>query len=404
MGTFGKQPDDAEGTLERVLDRVSSFRVRPIRIALYVLFGWLVIHTLSDSYFIVDQTQRGAMTYMGRLDTSRGEGGVLQPGWYAKLPWVEKGFEIPVSVRTTVLDDVPVTVSDGGNGQQTMDLKMSITHHVSAPLKALFNVGRIGNQDIEKNWIPILRARTLQVFGKIAALDVAKERESLSKQILTVVQTEFEDKFGVFVDDVNIFEVDPGKIFKEQLEQAAQNRIAQINADAQRQRDLIEAQRKLIQAQGVANSGIEAQRGASESARVKAEIEAKQRILEAEGQKQSTILAAQGQASATRAEAEAKAFSVSTQAAAEATSKESIGRAEAAVIQAKGEAQGIAFKKRVEAAGGGDNLAKVLNAEAAKNWNGNIAVPTYQIGGGTGGAAPTTTPFILQLPPMGGTR
>lgn len=311
-------------------------------VTLVVVLAIAVILVMS-SYFTVNQNEVGAVLRFGRLVSDQ----PVQPGLHFKLPVVDSVHTIRTSIEKIPIPEIHVKTIDN----QFVSIDMSLTYHFSDPLKALFQVGDMGGGTVSEKVIPFVQSRTLDVFGQVNALEIADKKKGLESSILSAIQAQAADMFGVKVEDIQITQIKYDENFERNIQVTVQTRNQQLAAINILKVKQTEAEQAVAVAKGEADAAA----------------------ATADGQKRVAIAQAEAQAQSVRLAADAAAYDVAKRAEAEAGAKREVGAAEAEVISTK-----------AKAAGSAEAYAQILRAEATKNWTG--AVPNVQLGGGAAGA------------------
>ncbi|MDQ0395226.1 SPFH domain-containing protein [Labrys monachus] len=318
-----------------------------------LLVGLVVLVYLGlSSYFTVNQNEVGAVLRFGRLVSDE----PVQPGLHFKLPAVDSVHTIRTSIEKIPIPEIHVKTIDN----QFVSIDMSLTYHFSDPLRALFQVGDMGGGTVSEKVIPFVQSRTLDVFGQVNALEIADKKKGLENSILTAIQAQAAEMFGVKVEDIQITQIKYDENFERNIQITVQTRNQQLAAVNILKVKQTEAEQAVAVAKGEADAAA----------------------ASADGQKRVAIAEAEARAQSVRLAADAAAYDVAKRAEAEATAKKEVGAAEAEVISIK-----------AKAAGSSQAYADILRAESAKNWRGEV--PNVQLGGAGGQGA---TPVVV-LPP-----
>lgn len=207
----------------------------------------------------------------------------LDPGFGVKAPWQDivdfdlfsqevlyAGGDAAPSYSGGTVSGKEVTVAVGGvNGGSTQaNVDISITYSLDAEqVTELYSKyksqERFTKQVVEKTILSTVR----EIPANFNAIEFrGKERQNAADQILEALNDKL-NKQGINVDFVNIQDIR----YPEQVENAlkeveVQNQAAQA-AEAKQRTAEVEAETKLIEAQGVANAEIERARGTAEANR-----------------------------------------------------------------------------------------------------------------------------------------
>lgn len=324
-----------------------AFMPKPGRWRKVLLAGvaGLVLIVVADSaLYRVPATDLGYVTRFGRvLDR---DAGPIGPGLHVMLPLADTVDLLRISTDTLAMTQMETYTRD----TQKVILQVSVTYSIppAAVYHLLYEVGKAGDIDIQRNFNAIVNDRVRTIIGRRDITEIAGvDREQVIGEIKTVVVDELGRLFGVTVQDVQISTFKFSSEYEAAVNNSTLARAAKLKAEQDKERAVIDAEAAKVRASGEAEAAIQQARGEAESnlARAKADAE-------------STQLRGQAEATATRAR----------------------GEAEAEVTAAK-----------IKSAGGIDGLVRQMQAQAALNWKGDV--PNIQAG--AGGA---TMPIVLPIP------
>jgi regulator of protease activity HflC (stomatin/prohibitin superfamily) len=237
------------------------------------LFKWAVaaialIYVLTDSYFIVQPTEMAGVRRLGSVQTKL----PLPPGFYFKAPFIDHVDKLQVSIDSLRIDNLRVYTIDN----QSVQISVGVTYRIprDAVFKLLYEVGKSGNFDINRNIEQIIADRTLRLFAKRNTVKISEEREQIASDVRVVVSQSVRDLFGVDVFDLQIPSIKYSDTFVASVEAAVKAKNDAIAAENTVNRIRYEGEQKVVTA--------------------KAEAEAQ--IARSTAQKQAAILAAEGDA------------------------------------------------------------------------------------------------------------
>jgi len=315
----------------------------PARLALLAGVAVGAVALAGGGFFTVPPTHVAYIVTMSEVTTPREK--PLGSGWYLKLPLIQHADQLSVATDSFLLPEAHVFTRDS----QVVDLQLGVTYRVppTAAYHLLYEVGRAGNLDIEKNVQQVMLDRTRTVIARHDIAQVAgPDRERVMEEIKAVNVEAVRGMFGIEIQDMQIAKFAPSKVYQDNIERAVQARAQKLQAEIDQQRAVIEAQKAKTVADG----------------------DAVAMVARAEGARQQQILAAQAEAEKLRLAGEAQAASQLAQ-----------WRATAEGTRLRGEAEAALTRAKIEAAGGSEKYIAQLQAEAQKNWNGSV--PTTVLGG-----------------------
>ncbi len=268
-------------------DRNNLFRWALLGLA--VLVGLWV---LSGCYYTVGQNERAYVRQFGRVMDRAG--GPIGPGLHFKQPFFTTVDKMAVSIDVIDLGNIDAFTRDA----QKIALHLTLTTQVpdAAVYHLLYEVGRAGNVDLERNYNTVIADRLRTVVGRHDINEVAgAERQQILDEARAVLSHDLSDLFGIKVDSVQVALIGMPQSYAAAIESAMQARTQRQAAEQNQARAQIEAVTAKVQAAGQADARIEAARGDSQSA-----------LLRATADAQATRL--KGQADADAAQALAKAL------------------------------------------------------------------------------------------------
>jgi regulator of protease activity HflC (stomatin/prohibitin superfamily) len=228
----------------------------------------VVLFILSDCYFIVQPTEMAGLRRLGTGLTKE----PLPPGFYFKAPFIDKADKLQVSIDTFRIDNLRVYTVDN----QSVQISVGVTYRIprDAVLKLLYEVGRTGNVDINRNIEQIIADRTLRLFAKRNTVKISEEREQIAGDVRAAVSQSVRELFGVEIFDLQIPAIRYSDIFVASVEAAVKAKNDAIAAENTVNRIRYEGEQKVVTARA----------------------EAEAQVARAQAQKQAQILGAEGEA------------------------------------------------------------------------------------------------------------
>jgi len=297
------------------------------KIAGGVVVSGVLLSVITDSFFTVPQTDRCYITQFKKPIAVND--GPIGSGLHFKLPWMQGVDCISVSRNTDQVGIVNVTTKD----TFTLKLRVGITTEIpdASVYRLLYQTGKQGNYDIATNINPNIINALRNTMGKHDLMQIAGEdRERTLGEFKTEAETILRNEWGIDVKEVQVSIEELPPEYNQRMVAAQSAQAAIVLAQRQQQQAKIEAETKVIAAQG----------------------DASMRAAQAEGERRQTETVAAGNATARKLQAEA----------------------EAAAIRMQGEAQAEASTKMADA------LAKnpaLVALEQARRWDGKLPDNMY---------------------------
>lgn len=242
--------------------------------------------TVYSGMFVLDQTERGYITRLGKV-----QGTILEPGVHFKLPFVEHVDIMTISRDSFHVDNLRIVTKD--NQMVTFDFTVLYETPDDAVYSLLYNLGKSGNVDIKSNVISMVRDRVGRIISPRNAIDIASNREAITNQIVEELRKEVFSVYKLSIIDVQMSKMDFDDRFLESVKAAANEK-----AEAQRQQNIV-AQKEAKAQQQIAEA-----HGEAESAAIKAEGAKRSAIAKAEGEAAAVSLVTKAQNDALRVQAE----------------------------------------------------------------------------------------------------
>ncbi len=255
--------------------------------------GLLALSIADSCYFIVGQNERAFVREFGRVQNA--SAGPIGPGLHFKSPFFTDVDRMAVSIDVMDLGNMETFTRDA----QKITMHVTVTTQVpdAAVYHLLYEVGRAGNVDLERNYQTIIADRLRTVIGRHDINEVAgAERQQIIDEARAVLSRDLSDLFGIKVDSVQTALVGMPDSYAAAIEAAMQARTQRQSAEQNQARAAIEAETAKVTAAGLANAAIEQARGESQS-----------KLLQASADAQATRLRGQAEADAAQALARALA-------------------------------------------------------------------------------------------------
>jgi regulator of protease activity HflC (stomatin/prohibitin superfamily) len=233
-----------------------------------VIAGLALFYVIGDCFFIVQPTELAGVRRLGTVASSE----PFEPGFHFKAPFIDKVDKLQVSIDAFRIDNLRVYTVDN----QSVQISVGVTFRIpkDAVLKLLYQVGRSGSVDIDRNIEQIIADRALRLFARRNTVKISEEREQIAGDVRAAVSQSVRDLFGVEIIDLQIPAIRYSDTFVASVEAAVKAKNDAIAAENTVTRIRYEGEQKVVTARA----------------------EAEAQIARAQAQKQSQILAAEGEA------------------------------------------------------------------------------------------------------------
>jgi len=237
---------------------------KAVSIVVGVLIALIVVVVAGGSFYTVDQGQRGVILRTGQVV------GTAEPGLGFKLPLVDTVVEMSVQTQARVWGEVMAYSKD----QQTATMALSVNYRIPADqVTAVYSdwggeagiVSRLLDRQVPEE--------VKNVFGRFNAATAIQERERLSAEVQMAIQKAVTG-LPLIVESVQLENIDFSEAYENSIEQRmlAEVEVQKVQQNAEREK--VQAEIKVIQAQAAADSQVAQAKAEAESIKLKGEAEA----------------------------------------------------------------------------------------------------------------------------------
>lgn len=227
------------------------------------VIGIATLTVVGGSWYTVDQGERGVILRNGAII------GTADAGLGFKLPIVDRVVKITTQTRTRLYDDVAAYSRD----QQPADLVLSVTYQLPADKVEEIYAQYGGEAGLVSRLIDRhVNEAVRTIFGRYNAVEAVQQREKMAIDVRNAVQTAIKGPvtiIGVQFEEVEFSEAYEASIEQRMLEEVAVQRMMQTE-----EREKVQANIVVIQAQAEADSRLARARAEAESIRLTGEAEA----------------------------------------------------------------------------------------------------------------------------------
>lgn len=228
------------------------------------LVALIVLVVAGGSFYTIDQGQRGVILRTGKVvDTA-------DPGLGFKLPIVDTVVEMSVQTQARVWKEVMAYSKD----QQTATMALSVNYRIPAD-QVTSVYSEWGGEDgiVSRLLDRQVPEEVKNVFGRFNAATSIQERERLSAEVQMAIQNAVKGR-PLIVESVQIENIDFSEAYENSIEQRmlAEVEVQKVQQNAEREK--VQAEIKVIQAQAQADSQLAQAKAEAESIKMKGEAEA----------------------------------------------------------------------------------------------------------------------------------
>jgi regulator of protease activity HflC (stomatin/prohibitin superfamily) len=232
---------------------------RIAKIVIHTLIAVFALILIWGSFGTVAAGERGVKTRLGAVV------GIIQPGFFMKLPIIEKVTKMDVRTQSlTATKDTPLSAAS--NDLQDTRLGVVVNYHINPT-----TVGNIYQQygtahTYYANIVePLIVATIKATASQYTAAEQIQKRLEMSDKALTALNTAFEGK-NVAIEKADITDVSFSSSFTQAIEakvtavqqaEAAKNKLEQVKFEAQQtvEKAKADAEAIRIQAQAINSQG-----------------------------------------------------------------------------------------------------------------------------------------------------
>src|SRR4249919_3799704 len=233
-------------------------------------WGWLILAAMAlfiailffGSWFTIDQGERGVHLRNGAVV------GSAAPGLGFKVPIIDTIKLVSVQNLTVQYDKVPAYSKD----QQTAEIKVSVSFHVPpGDVVALYSeygsVEGLTSRLVDRQ-VP---TQVENVFGQYTAISAVQNRVTFVKDVTRAIRDAV--KGPVVIDGVQIENIDFSDAYEKSIELRMQAEVLVQTEKQNLEKEKVQAQIAVTQANGEADSNLARARADAESTRIKGQAE-----------------------------------------------------------------------------------------------------------------------------------
>ena len=230
-----------------------------VKIAAHVVLGIAILSVIFGSFGTVATGERGVKTRLNAVV------GIVPPGLYFKVPFIEHVVKMDVHTQSLIADDKAPLLAASNDLQDTR-LSVVVNYHIN-PLQSADIYAQYGSADVYYTTVvdPLITATIKSVASQYTASDQIQKRQEMSDKAYTALTNEFDGK-NVTIEKADITNVAFSDSFTQAIEakvtatqnaEAAQNKLAQVQAEAQQTvaKAQADAEAIKIQAQAINSQG-----------------------------------------------------------------------------------------------------------------------------------------------------
>lgn len=222
----------------------------------------LAVMFSASPFFTVEQGEAGLVLRFGKVAS------VAPPGLNFKIPIMDRVVRMSTRTEKRVYDKVLSYSRD----VQEASIRLSVNYRV--PFDQIAEVyTRYGVNYAERIIDPIVPDRTKKVFGQYQAQTVVSDRVRLGQQIEEAIKTSMPSQ--IVVDSVQFENIDFSANYTRAIEAAAQAEAQVRQSRNELEREKVEAEKRVVQAQANAAQIRERAQAEADAIRLKGEAEAR---------------------------------------------------------------------------------------------------------------------------------
>lgn len=233
------------------------------RVAIGGVIGIFGLGVLLGSWYTIDQGERGVILRNGAIV------GTADPGLGFKVPFIDRVVDISVQTQAQLYENILAYSRD----QQTAGLTISVNYRLPADkveeIYATYG-GQVGlvSRLLDRQVLEEVK----NIFGQFNAVTSIQERSRLTAEAQMAIQ---KSVIGpIIIESVQIENIDFSDTYENSIEQrmVAEVEVQKVRQNAEREK--VQAEIKVIQAQAAADSQIAAAKAEAESITLRGNAEA----------------------------------------------------------------------------------------------------------------------------------
>jgi len=237
---------------------------RPITIlCINVFIALFVLILLGGSWYTVDQGDRGVILRNGAIT------GVAEPGLGFKMPIIDKVIDIDVRSQAKIYENILAYSRD----QQTASLTISVNFRVPIDQVELVyknygSVDALSSRLLDRQ----VMDESKNVFGRFNAATAIQDRSRLVAEIQMAIQDSVVGP--IIIESVQLENIDFSESYEQSIEQRMQAEVEVQRVMQNAEREKIQAEIKVIQAQADADSRVAQATAEAEAIKLQGNAEA----------------------------------------------------------------------------------------------------------------------------------
>lgn len=231
-----------------------------LTVALLILVGMILFF---GAWYTIDQGERGVHLRNGAVV------GSAEPGLGFKVPIIDTIKRISVQNHAAQYEKIPAYSKD----QQTAEIKVSVSFHVP-PGDVVHVYSEYGSVEglISRLVDRQVPTQVENVFGQYTAISAVQNRVTFVKDVTKAIR---ESVHGpIVIDSVQIENIDFSDAYEKSIELRMQAEVLVQTEKQNLEKEKVQAQIAVTQANGQADSSLARARADAESTRIKGEAEA----------------------------------------------------------------------------------------------------------------------------------
>jgi regulator of protease activity HflC (stomatin/prohibitin superfamily) len=235
----------------------------PMKIGGIALFAILAISLAIDSFYTVDEKERGVILRNGALN------GTAEPGLAFKIPFIESVKFISMQNQTTRYESVQAYSKD----QQGATLAVSVSWHVEPGQVADLYKGYADLDGVVSRLISRqVPTQVENTFGRYTAIRAVQDRGQFVADVASALKSSIHGP--VVIDSVQIENIDFSDAYEKSIEERMKAEVQVKTREQMLATEKIQAQIKITQAQADADSIVAQAKADAEATRLRGDAEA----------------------------------------------------------------------------------------------------------------------------------
>lgn len=206
-----------------------------LKLALPIMIALIAIFTVLGCWYTIDQGDIGVVLTNGAISEDTG------PGLHFKFPWVQRVVEISTQTQRDAFEysaSNDERMEGYTKDQQSSWVALSINYHVTNPDQVYARFGSVKAME-DRVIDPRANEQVRNILGQFSAQQVIDDRAHFNGLVLQAIMKAIDGP--IVVESVQVEDIKFSKAFETSVEARMQAIVRQQQAEAEKQKTMIDA-------------------------------------------------------------------------------------------------------------------------------------------------------------------